>query len=98
MLRAAAALVVAAALIVVAAGQAIVAAQQVHLDRLDRSLATAVARNENLQLTRAQLASPTRILTLAERELGMVVPKHVTYLVPVDPYRSGAPTESRTGT
>ena len=54
--------VVAVALLVVAAGQAFVATQQVRLDRLDRGLATAVARDQNLQLTRAQLASPSRIL------------------------------------
>ena len=75
---------------IVAAGQAFVAAQQVHLDRAQQQLATAVAKDQNLQLTRAQLESPTRILSFAEHELGMVVPSHVTYLVPVDPNRSGA--------
>jgi cell division protein FtsL len=84
-----AALVVAAALLVVAAGQAFVAAQQVRLDRLDQQLSASVAKGENLQLTRAQLESPSRILSLAEHQLGMVVPVSVTYLVPVDP---GAPT------
>ncbi|MGD0220217.1 MAG: hypothetical protein ABSC73_07135 [Acidimicrobiales bacterium] len=82
-------LVVAAALFVVAAGQAFVAAQQVRLDRLDQQLSASVAKGENLQLTRAQLESPSRILSLAEHELGMVVPVSVTYLVPVNP---GAPT------
>ena len=83
-----AALVVAATLFVVAAGQAFVAAQQVRLDRLDQQLSASVAKGETLQLTRAQLESPSRILSLAEHQLGMVVPVSVTYLVPVDP---GAP-------
>ena len=93
-----AATVVAVSLLVVAAGQAFVAAQQVRLDRLDRGLATAVARDQNLQLTRAQLASPSRILQVAERELGMVVPRNVIYLVPVNPDRSTAPSAPRAAT
>ena len=93
-----AATVVAVSLLVAAAGQAFVAAQQVRLDRLDRGLAAAVARDQNLQLTRAQLASPSRILRVAERELGMVVPKNVVYLVPVNPDRSGAPSVPRAAT
>jgi RNase P protein component len=93
-----AALIVAGALLVVAAGQAFVAAQQVRLDRLEQQLATSVAKDQNLQLTRAQLESPSRILALAEHELGMVVPKSVTYLVPVEPSRTGAPAASRSAT
>ena len=83
---------------IVAAGQAFVSAQQVHLDRAQQQLATAVAKDQNLQLTRAQLESPTRILSFAEHELGMVVPSHVTYLVPVDPNRSGASSAPKTAT
>ena len=95
---AAAAICVAVALVIVAAGQAFVAAQQVHLDRTQEQLATSVAKNQNLLLTRAQLESPTRILSFAEHELGMVVPSHVTYLVPVDPNRSGAISAPTTAT
>ncbi len=91
-------LVVAAALLIVAAGQAFVAAQQVHLDRLEQQLATSVARAQNLQLARAKLESPSRILVIAERQLGMVVPKSVTYLVPVDPSRTSKPATSRSTT
>ncbi len=93
-----AALFVAGALLFVAAGQAFVAAQQVHLDRLDQQLATAVARDENLQLARAQLESPSRILELAERRLGMVVPPSVTYLVPVEASRTAEPASARNAT
>jgi cell division protein FtsL len=93
-----AATVVAISLLVVAAGQAFVAAQQVRLDRLDRGLATAVARDQNLQLTRAQLASPSRILRVAERQLGMVVPKNVIYLVPVNRDRSTSASAPRVAT
>ncbi|HXZ83147.1 MAG TPA: hypothetical protein VED84_05290 [Acidimicrobiales bacterium] len=92
---AAAVTLVAGALFTVAAGQAFVAAQQVHLDRLAQQLATSVARDQNLQLTRAELESPSRILAIAERQLGMVVPRAVTYLVPVDPGRTGRPAAGR---
>jgi cell division protein FtsL len=79
---------VAGALITVAAGQAIVADSQVHLDTINQELSSALAQNENLQLSRAKLAAPARILQLAEERYGMVVPRSVTYLAPLDPGRS----------
>src|SRR5579875_3444905 len=80
-----AAAVVLGALLLVAAVQAEVASRQVRIDELSQQLASAVSENENLQLARSQLASPRRILTLAERQLGMVGPGSVQYLTPVDP-------------
>jgi len=78
----AAALVV-AALLVVAVGSAFVVSQQVQLDNVQQALTTASNENTNLQLERAQLASPTKILQVAQARLGMVTPASVTYLVPV---------------
>jgi cell division protein FtsB len=90
--------VVIGAFFLLAAGQALVAAQQVHLDQLNEQLATSVAKDQNLQLARAQLESPSRILAIAEHELGMVVPRSVTYLVPVDPGRTIGPAGPRKAT
>jgi len=84
-LVAAAAVVALGSLGVVAAGQALVTSQQVRLDNLHQALSAAVAQDQDLQLSRAQLAAPSRILDVAERELHMVAPASVTYLVPVNP-------------
>lgn len=81
----AAGLLIGAASLFVVAGQAMVASQQVRIDTLHDELAGAVASNENLQLTKAQLEAPGRVLIIAERQLHMVVPKAVVYLDPVNP-------------
>lgn len=77
------ALVFAGALLFVAAGQAIVVSQQLKLDTAQQQLATATSSNTNLQIERASLDSPTRILQLAQHKLGMITPANVVYLVPV---------------
>jgi len=84
-LVAAAAAMVLGSLGVVAAGQALVTSQQVRVDNLHQALSAAVAQDQDLQLSRAQLAAPSRILSIAEHELHMVAPASVTYLVPVNP-------------
>jgi cell division protein FtsL len=89
----AAALVVGVCLVVVAA-QAIVASRQIRIDNLRQALATSVAQNENLQVERAALTAPDRILQIAEHKLGMAAPNKVTYLVPLD--SSGSVTPKRT--
>lgn len=76
-------LVVAGALGLVAAGQGVVTSQQEHLDTLHQQIATAVTRTQALQLQKARLAAPSRILAIAESKLHMVTPSKVTYLVPV---------------
>ncbi|HVB06693.1 MAG TPA: hypothetical protein VNF07_10660 [Acidimicrobiales bacterium] len=81
----AAAAFVVVALLVVVTGQALVASQQVRLDNLNASLASATAANENLQLQRAELTAPGALLKIAERSLHMVTPATVTYLTPVQP-------------
>jgi cell division protein FtsL len=85
LLYAAAGAILAGALLLVVAGQALVASQQVRLDNLQSELSSAVQSNANLQLDRAELAAPTRILAIAEHTLKMVSPARVTYLTPVDP-------------
>jgi cell division protein FtsL len=80
----ASALVVGVCLLVVSA-QAVVASRQIRIDNLRQQLANSVATNENLAVQRAALSSPTRILQIAEHKLGMIPPKSVTYLVPINP-------------
>lgn len=72
-------------LFAVAAGQAMVAAHQVELDQAEQSLSTAVARNQNLEFNVSKLESPARIVEIAEGRYGMVVPRSVLYLPPVNP-------------
>jgi cell division protein FtsL len=78
-----AAAIIVAALLVVAVGSAFVVSQQVELDSVQQALTSASNDNTNLQLQRAELASPTKILEVAQAKLGMVTPGSVTYLVPV---------------
>ncbi len=82
------------ALLAIAAAQALVASRQVRLDGLQQELASAVSANENLQLAHAELSSPERVLHAAERNLGMVVPRSVTYLSAVDPPPAGVAAPS----
>ena len=77
--------IVAVALAIVAGAQGFVAARQVGLDGVEQQLQAAVATNQNLQLERAKLASPARVLQIAEQRFGMVVPGHVSYLAPINP-------------
>jgi cell division protein FtsL len=72
-----------AAMLLVAIGSALVVSQQVRLDSAEQALEAASTRNTNLQVQRAELASPTRVLEVAQTKLGMVTPKSVFYLVPV---------------
>jgi len=84
--------VVIGSLLAIAIGEALVSSQQIRLDQLEQRLSAAVAQNQELQLERAQLASPARILDLAKRQLGMVAPSSVTYLPAVLPGQlTGAP-------
>jgi cell division protein FtsL len=76
-------LTVTGALGVVAAGQALATSQQLRLDRLDAQIAAGVARTQRLEIEKAELAAPSRILAVAEGRLHMVTPSQVTYLSPV---------------
>jgi cell division protein FtsL len=78
-----AAAVIVAALLLVAIGSALVVSQQVRLDSAEQALAASSSHNTNLQVQRAELAAPTKVLQVAQTKLGMVMPKSVVYLVPV---------------
>ncbi len=75
--------VLAASLATVAIGQDLVASQQVRLDNARQQLAQSIADEQQLQLRRAQLESPARILQIAEHQLHMIAPSSVNYLAPV---------------
>lgn len=71
--------------LVVTVAQAVVASRQIRIDDLRQQLANSVAINENLQLQRAELTEPSRILSIAEGKLGMASPAKISYLAPVTP-------------
>lgn len=58
------------------------AQSQLRLDKLNRQLASQVGLHRRLELQVAQLESPSRIVTVAQQRMHMVVPGSVTYLVP----------------
>ena len=78
-------LVLTGALGMVAAAQGVVTTQQLHLDRLDQQLAQAVAKTQTLEVTRARLDAPSRVLAVAEHRLHMATPPSITYLSPAAP-------------
>lgn len=72
--------VICVVLLGVVAAHAMLAQSQLRLDRLDQRLASEFALHQRLELQVAQLSSPTRILSVAQQQLHMVVPSSVTYL------------------
>jgi cell division protein FtsB len=76
-------ILVAAALGLVTATNSLVAADQLRVDSLQNQVAAAVSTNQGLQLQKADLEAPARILSFAERRLDMIEPSGVTYLAPV---------------
>ncbi len=60
--------------------QAQLVSGQKQLDRLDAQVAEKRTRNEQLRARAEELSAPERIVTTA-KELGMVEPERVTYLV-----------------
>jgi cell division protein FtsL len=83
-------LVLVGALVIVAAGHALLASDQVRVDSINSAVASALAKEQNLQLERAELESPSRVLAIAKTELKMVTPSSVVYLPPVNPGESVA--------
>ncbi len=81
-------LVMAGALTVAAAGHALLAATQIRSDTLSGQLANALTTQQDLQLQRAELETPSRVLRLAETRLKMSSPAGITYIQPVDPGES----------
>ena len=86
------------ALALTAAAHTFVASYQQSIDALQAELTQSVARQQNLQISRAELESPVRVLSIAEHELGMVAPGSVSYLAPVNPGPSVAQVGSRVNT
>jgi hypothetical protein len=84
-LRALGALFVVGALGVTAAAHTLVASDQQRIDNLHGRLTQTLAEQQDLQLTRAELESPVRVLGIAEHQLGMVSSGSVSYLAPVNP-------------
>jgi cell division protein FtsB len=86
------------ALAVTAAAHTFVASDQQRIDALQTQLTETVAQQQDLQISRAELEAPVRVLNIAEHELGMVAPGSVSYLAPVNPgpsvRQSGAAAES----
>jgi len=85
MLRGLGVLFVVGALAVTAAAHAFVASDQQRVDGLESQISQALAAQQDLQLSRAELESPVRVLSIAERQLGMVSPASLTYLAPANP-------------
>jgi len=78
-------LFVVGALGVTAAAHTFVASDQQRIDTLQGQLTQALSEQQDLQLSRAELESPVRVLAIAQGQLGMVSPGSVLYLTPVDP-------------
>ena len=93
LLRGLGVLFIVGALAVTAAGHALVASDQQRIDTLQGQLTQTLAEQQDLQLSRAELESPVRVLSIAERQLGMVSPESVSYLSPVNP----GPTVAQVG-
>jgi len=73
------------ALAITAAAHTFVASDQQRIDSLQTELTQSLAEQQDLQLSRAELESPLRVLNIAEKKLGMVSPGSVSYLAPVNP-------------
>jgi cell division protein FtsB len=84
-LKALGALFVVGAFGVTAVAHTFVASDQQRIDALQGQLGQALATQQELQVARAELESPSRVLAIAEHQLGMVSPGSVTYLSPVNP-------------
>lgn len=76
-------IVVAGALGLVTGANSFVAADQLHVDSLQSQVAAAISTNQSLQLQKADLEAPSRILSIAKGRLDMIEPSGVTYLTPV---------------
>jgi hypothetical protein len=69
-------------LFALAAFQAVLVSNQQRLDDLDRQVASAQDRYQELRIDVARLEAPQRIIDMATLELGMVPAGQPTYVVP----------------
>jgi cell division protein FtsL len=86
---------VAAALAIASVGHAVLARQQLVIDKVQSQVQRTLQTEQNLQLERAQLETPARVLRIAESRYGMVAPQSVSYLKPVNPGESVLKAEQR---
>lgn len=84
---------------VAAVSHAVLAGQQIQLDNLQSQVSSTLQTQQNLQLRRAELSTPSRVLRIAEQRYHMVSPGPTTYLKPVNPgetvyqaHRAAAPS------
>jgi cell division protein FtsL len=82
------------ALFAVAVSHALLIEGQAEVDQLDRDVAAAQARYEELRLEVAELKSPARIRSEATEELGMVPAPEVVWLTPSEAPPSGGSEET----
>jgi hypothetical protein len=77
---------VAGSLLAVVAGDDLVTQGQIRLSSIESRVASATASQKSAQVTVAQLAAPTRVVSMAETQDGYVAPPQVIYLpeVPLD--------------
>ena len=85
------------AMAVTAAAHTFVASYQERIDTVQGQLTATLAEQQDLQLTRAELESPARVLAIAEHRLGMIAPQSVVYLPPANPGPSVAQAGAAAG-
>ena len=76
------------AMAMVIAFNSVLSSKQVKLDIIGQQLNKQVISNQNLNLEKADLQSPARILKIATTNLKMSYPSQITYLQKVNPYAS----------
>jgi hypothetical protein len=85
---------VAASLALAAIGHAVVASDQRRIDALQTQLSTSLAKVQDLQLARAELESPSRVVSVAQGTSPFAVTAGARHLPLVD-FRRSASTASR---
>ena len=70
---------------------ALLTQDQFRLDGLQHQLASVSSRHQQLAGEVAQLAAPDRIISVAEHDLGLILPASVTYTAPATSVTSPSP-------
>ena len=83
LLLGAAALIVVSTMFAAVGAHAMVAQEQFRLVQLQGELSNAQTARQQLQQSVVELSSPSRIVHVAETQLGMTPPQQITYLSPV---------------
>jgi|GEM_PF-5819599 len=80
--------IILASMAAIIAFNAFISSAQVRLDIVEQKLNQAVITNQNLNVEKANLSSPERIVNIATHQLHMSVPSSITDLQQVNPYQS----------